>query len=87
MFFGAYHPASNHSCRIMWVYLEHIADLLQSVSKVLSVASSGDIETLRHELQTARRKNSQSSTPSSAQLPHLSSTRIPDVTGKRLAPV
>ncbi|XP_019861438.1 PREDICTED: uncharacterized protein LOC100634093 isoform X2 [Amphimedon queenslandica] len=68
---------------IMWIYLEHIADLLDNVSKVLSAASSGEIESLKHELQTARRRNSMSSyssTPSGIQLLKLGSVRVPDVT-------
>ena len=72
----------------MWIYLEHIADLLDNVSKVLSAASSGEIESLKHELQTPRRRNSMSlsssSTPSGVQLLRLGSVRVPDVTGKEI---
>lgn len=70
----------------MWIYLEHISDLLDNVSKVLGAASSGEIESLKHELQTARRKisvQSYSSTPSGVQLLKLGSVRVPDVTGKK----
>lgn len=71
----------------MWNYLEHLASLLENVAKVLSSASSGDIDALRQEMiPNVRRRNSLSAQSPvvhyTDRFPRLPSVSVPDVTGK-----
>ena len=64
----------------MWSYLEHLANLLENVAKVLHVASSKDINALR----TVHRSTSLSGqSPVINRLSQLTSVSVPDVTGNK----
>ena len=66
----------------MWSYLEHLSNLLENVAKVLSAASSGNVNALQNATGRCRDSSSSLSSPFD-RLPQLTAVGVPGVTGNR----
>ena len=69
----------------MWSYLEHLSNLLENAVKVLSAASSGDVNALRNATGRCRDSSTSLSSliPFTDRLPQLTAVGVPGVTGNR----
>lgn len=85
-------PINNYRCvgsqcnRIMWVYFEHLASLLENVAQVLRLTSSDDIERLKREHRGSVYKKTSVMVPTSS-LRSISlpvTVDLPDVIGKKI---